>query len=63
MKILLVAFRNFDVHLKTKKPSILSALDFSQTVIIFNPFCDRLVQGDPQEPDIFKINNTQLFFK
>jgi len=22
-----------------------------------------LVQGDPREPDIFKINNTQLFFQ
>ena len=22
-----------------------------------------LVQGDPWEPDIFKINSTQLFFK
>jgi hypothetical protein len=23
----------------------------------------RQLQGDPQEPDIFKINSTQLFFK
>jgi len=21
------------------------------------------IQGDPREPDIFKINSTQLFFK
>jgi len=22
-----------------------------------------IIQGDPREPDIFKINSTQLFFK
>jgi len=43
MKILLVVFRNFANAPKTKKPSILSALDCYQTVLIFNPFCNRLV--------------------
>ena len=43
MKILLVAFRNFAKTPKTKKPSILRALDCSQTVITFNPICNRLV--------------------
>lgn len=23
----------------------------------------KYIQGDPREPDVFKINNTQLFFK
>ena len=33
--------------------------DFSQKMhtVVFE------LQGDPQEPDIFKINSTQLFFK
>jgi len=43
MKILLVAFRNFAQAPKTKKPSLLSALDCSQTVITFTPICNRLV--------------------
>jgi len=43
MKILLVAFRNFAKAPKTKKLSVVSAPDCSQTVITFNPICNRLV--------------------
>jgi len=28
-----------------------------------NTHSEYVIQGDPREPDIFKINSTQLFFK
>ena len=32
--------------------------------VVFNATGQLLIiQGDPREPDIFKINSTQLFFK
>ena len=33
------------------------------TAEVFVKDLKLLVQGDPREPDIFKINSTQLFFK
>ena len=42
---------------------ILTSLFVSEETDVYFYYSSSVIQGDPREPDICKINSTQLFFK